>query len=262
MKLKTLVLFIIAGVIGVLTLICLLSGIAVVNGGTTGVVKKLGNIQEEPLSEGVHFVTPFITSVVEIDNKVQRTDVEGESASKDLQTIKTNTSINYQILPDKSVYIYRTIGEDILNVILRPAAQESVKSIIASYTAEECITKRQEISDNIKRLLNQKVESYGITIRDFNILNFGFSDEFNKAIEAKQTAQQNALKAQQDFERIKVENQQKVAQAEAEAQANALKNQQITDKILKNKFLEKWNGELPKVVDSGSNILDLSNLAQ
>jgi len=236
------------------------SSIVVVDGGKTGVVKKMGAIKEEPLREGVHLVTPFVTDVIEINNKILRTDVEGEAASKDLQTIKSMVSVNYQISPDKSVFIYKTIGENVENIIIRPAIQECVKAVVANYTAEECITTRQTISNKMKEELNSKISNYGINIMEFNILNFNFSEEYNKAIEAKQTAQQNALKAQQDFERIKIENEQKISQAQAEATANQLKNQQLTDNILKDKFINKWNGEMPKVISSDSNILDVSNL--
>jgi regulator of protease activity HflC (stomatin/prohibitin superfamily) len=250
---------IIIGAIFLILIILLFCSIRVVPGGSTGVVVRLGAIQENTLNEGSSFVAPFITKVVKINNKVVRTDVTGTSASKDLQTVTFTVSVNYQVIPEKSAYIYRTLGEDYENVALRPAVQECVKSVVSKYTAEECITNRQELSTQMKEELNHKVYEYGMVIADINVINFDFSEEFNAAIEQKTTAQQNALKAEQDLARIKIEGEQKIAEAEAEAKANEIKNAQITDDTLKMKFIEKWNGELPAVVGSEDNLFNVDD---
>lgn len=234
-----------------------------VQAGKTGVEVRMGEVQEDVLTNGWHIQIPFVTKIVKINNQVLRTDVNGESASKDLQTVKSTVSVNYRVRPDSSTYIYKNVGkdyEDWENVILRPAVQECVKSVVAKYTAEELITDRENVSAAIQNELAKQVGNYGIEVSELNIINFDFSDEFNSAIEAKQTAQQNALKAQQDLERIKVEGQQKIAEAEAEAKANALKNEQITDKILRQKWIEKWDGKLPTVFGSEDNILDINSI--
>ena len=84
--------------------------------------------------------------------------------------------------------------------------------------------------------------------------------EYNAAIEAKQTAQQNALKAEQDLARIKIEAEQKIEQAKAEAETYRLQNQEVTDKTLALKYLEKWDGKLPTVTSDGQNIFDLNSI--
>ena len=206
----------------------LLSCIAVVPAGTTGVQVRFGAVQDTTLSSGAHLIKP-LTKIIKVNNKIVRTDVDGESASKDLQTIQTTVSVNYQIVSNKSAEIYKTIGEDVENTIVRPAVQECVKAAISQYTAEELITKRQSVSDNINQLLADNVGQYGININKVNILNLNFSAEFNAAIEAKQTAQQQALKAEQDLARIKIEAEQEVAKAQADAQAYKLKNAEITE---------------------------------
>lgn len=235
-----------------------------VPGGKTGVKVRMGTVQESVLTDGWHVQVPFVTKIVKINNKVLRTDVDGESASKDLQTVKSTVSVNYRVNPESSAYIYKNVGadnEEWENTILRPAVQECVKSVVAKYTAEELITDRENVSKAMQTELAKQVKGYGIEISELNIINFDFSDEFNSAIEAKQTAQQNALKAQQDLERIKVEGQQKITQAEAEAKANAIKNQQITENTLKMKWIEKWDGKLPEVSNGGSDIImDLGNI--
>lgn len=224
--------------------------------GYTGVVVKLGAVQENTLDAGLHFVTPFISSVIKINNQIVRTDVDGESASKDLQTISTIVSINYRLLPNMSANTYKIVGKNIENVLLRPAVQECVKAVISQYTAEELITKRQEVSSKINNSLNESVSNYGLSIEKTNISNLNFSDEFNAAIEAKQTAQQQALKAEQDLERVKIEAQQKIEEAKAEAEAYKLKNQEITNENIKMAWIEKWDGKLPSVQSSDNMLVN------
>lgn len=156
--------------------------------------------------------------------------------------------------------LYKNVGTSFEAIIVNPAIQECVKSVTAKYTAEELITERQLVGDQMKEALQEKIGPYGLDIEVFNIISFEFSEEFNAAIEAKQTAQQNALKAEQDLARIKVEAEQKIEQARAEAEAYRLKNEQITDKTLAMEWIDKWNGELPAVSGDGSYLFDLSGL--
>jgi regulator of protease activity HflC (stomatin/prohibitin superfamily) len=107
--------------------------------------------------------------------------------------------------------------------------------------------------------LDNKVKKYGIIIDNFNITNFNFSDEFNKAIEEKQVAEQKVLTAKQELEKAKVEAEKKIVQAEAEKKANELKQVSLTDNIIKEKFIEKWNGELPKA-SGGNSIFNINEL--
>lgn len=230
--------------------------------GHTGVVTRFGAVSDTLLDEGLHMVIPYITKVVRIDNRVTRTDVDVNSASKDLQTISSTISVNYRINTASSAALYKNVGQDYDNVILRPAVQETTKAVIAQFTAEELITRRQSVSELMAQALSEKINPYGMTIEVFNILNFDFSEEFNKAIEAKQTAQQEALKAEQDLQRVRVEAEQKIVAAHAEAETYKLQNQEITDKTLILKYLEKWDGKLPVVQSDGNQIFDISSLIQ
>ena len=142
--------------------------------------------------------------------------------------------------------IYRTIGEGYADTVLQPAIQESMKAITAQYTAEELITKRSAVGEEIGATLAEKVQEYGILIDKFNIINFDFSAEFNDAIEQKQVAEQNKLRAE-------TEKEQKII--EAQADANEKINASLNENVLKYQQIEKWNGEYPNVVSSDSSIL-------
>ncbi len=239
-----------------------LNSFTTVKSGHSGVITTFGKVSETVLSEGLHFKVPFVQEIVLVDNRVQKAEVACSAASKDLQTVSSTIAVNYKVLNSYSASVYKDIGMDYEEVIITPAIQECVKAVTAKFTAEELITNRQSIGDQMMELLKNKITEYGIDIQIFNITAFDFTAEYNAAIEAKQTAQQNALKAEQDLQRIKVEAEQTVAAAEAEAEAYRLKSEQITPEIILMSYIEKWDGKLPTVAsgDSGSMMFDMTSL--
>ncbi|MGN1101037.1 MAG: prohibitin family protein [Huintestinicola sp.] len=246
----------------VAVLIVALNSFTSVEAGHSGVVLTFGKVSEAVLSEGLHVKIPFIQQIIQIDNRVLKAEVDCSSASKDLQTVSSTIALNYRVRNEASAKIYKEVGLSYENVIINPAIQECVKAVTAKYTAEQLITERQIISDQMKELLNEKISSYGLELEIFNIISFEFTAEYNAAIEAKQTAQQNALKAEQDLQRIKVEAEQTVAQAEAEAEAYRLKSEQITPQMIAMEYIDKWDGKLPAVAggDSSSMLIDISEI--
>ena len=268
---------IIGSIAGVLFLILLFASLTSVPVGSTGVVKRMGTVTGNTLSEGIHFKVPFIESVVDINNKVVKLDVEAASTSKDLQTINSTVSINYHLAAESSSRMYQNVGKEFEDTLLSPAMQEAVKNVMAKYSAEELITNRSVVGTTIKDEITAKVEEYGIIIDKFNIVNFNFTDEFNKAIEAKQVAEQNkikanteneqkialaeadakekTIKAQADADAIKIKAEADAdaikIKADAEAEANKKLNDSLTENVLQYNKTEKWNGEYPSVI-SGS----------
>ena len=228
------------------------SAVKIVPAGHTGVQVHLGSVSEEVLSEGMHFVAPFVTQVVNMDNRVLKSEANSTSASKDLQNVSSTIAVNYRLQQDSAASVFRNIGRNYEEV--------TVKAVTAQFTAEELVTERQKVSDLMKENLSEKISPYGITVELFNIISFDFSEEFNAAIEAKQTAQQNALKAEQDLRRVEIEAQQEIEKAKAEAESYRLKNQEITDNTLKMAWIEKWDGKLPAVAGGEGMMFDLSSL--
>lgn len=254
---------IIAAIITVLVIVIIgASSLTTVKAGHTGVVVTLGKVSSGVLGEGLHLKIPFVQQIVQVDNRVQKAEVDCSSASKDLQTVTSTIALNYKVRNAASADIYRNVGPDFESIIVSPAIQECVKAVTAKYTAEQLITERQSIGDQMKDLLGEKITDYGIDIEIFNIITFEFTDEYNAAIEAKQTAQQNALKAEQDLQRIKVEAEQTVAKAQAEAEAYRLKSEQITPQMIAMEYIDKWDGKLPAVAggDSSSMLIDISEI--
>lgn len=231
-----------------------------VDAGHTGVITTFGKVDDVVLTEGLHFKVPFAQNIVKMDNRVLKAEVSCSSASKDLQTVSSTIALNYRVENLSSADLYKKVGLDYENKIVNPSIQETVKAVTAQFTAEELITNRQNVGNLMQEALEEKINSFGLSIELFNIITFEFSEEFNNAIEAKQTAQQNALKAEQDLARIKVEAEQKIEQARAEAEAYKLKSLQITESMIIMEYINKWNGELPTVITDGTNILDLSSM--
>lgn len=260
MSIKKTTRLIIAAVIVLIVIIIGINSTCTVEAGHSGVVTTFGKVSEGVLAEGLHFKAPFIQNVIIIDNRVLKTDVDSTSASKDLQNVTSTISVNYRVGREQSASIYKNVGVAFDEVIVKPAIQECVKAVTAQYTAEELISNRQVVSQKMEDALASKINTYGLNIEVFNIISFDFSDEFNAAIEAKQTAQQNALKAEQDLVRIKVEAQQTIEKAKAEAEAYKVKSQEITDAMIKMEYINKWDGKLPTVVSEGTNILDIGGV--
>lgn len=236
----------------------------VIEAGHTGVVMTFGAVEDTVLSEGLHFKAPFVQNVVQMNNRTQKTETQGTASSKDLQIVSYVVAVNYHVNDSSSASLYQNVGMDYGSVIIVPAIQESIKAVAAQFTAEELITKRQTVGDQIKVALSDKIGAYGITVEIFNIVNFDFSEEFNNAVEAKQTAQQNALKAEQDLARIEVEAKQQITQAEAEAQSIKLIQEALAKSPDYVEYIKwsKWNGELPSVMGDSSLLIDMDSLKQ
>ena len=253
---------IIIAVIAVIVIAAAASCFTVVQAGHTGVVMTFGAVNDNVLSEGIHFKVPFVQSVVQMDNRTQKIETEGTASSKDLQIISYVVAVNYHVENSASAELYKSVGSNYSNIVIAPAIQESIKSVTAQFTAEQLITERQTVSDKIKEALSDKISKYGISVEIFNIVNFDFSEKFNAAVEAKQTAQQNALKAEQDLARIEVEAKQKITQAEAEAESINLIQQALSQSPDYVEYVKwnKWNGELPTVMGDSNLLLGIDDI--
>lgn len=260
--------------LAVAAVVLIASSVVIIPAGSTGVVMTLGKVSDNVLQEGFHLKVPFAQKVEVVSNKIQKQEVEAAAVSRDLQSVSSNIAVNFRVGLDASAQIYKNIGRDYQAVVLLPAVQESMKSVTAKYTAEELITKRSEVGDEIKLTLEDKVSEYGIIIEKFNIVDFDFSAEFNAAIEAKQVAEQTLIKTRTEQEQAIViaeaDAKQKLIAAEAEAQAilqkaeaqaeaNQMLADSLSDVLVDYEKIQKWNGELP-LATGGTAIIDTRDI--
>ncbi len=223
-----------------------------VKAGHRGILLRNGAVTGETKPEGLYFKTPWIDSVVEMSIQTQKEEVATDAASKDLQTVTVHIALNLSLKPDRAGEVYQSVGLGYEAVIVDPALKESAKAIISQFTAEELITKRETVRDEIARLLASKLDPLGIHTNAINITNFDFSKTFNQAIEAKVTAEQNALAAKNKLSQIQFEAQQQIAAAEGKAKAITIESAalQSNPQILQLRALEKWDGKMPQYMGS------------
>lgn len=222
----------------IVLLIAIICSLTTVKSGEVGLKVRYGKIVDESIKEGINVKLPFIEKIVKVNIRVQKAELDIESSTKDLQVINTTVAVNYRVDGDKASYLYKTVGDKYESTVLLPAIKEAIKSAIAQYNAEEITTNRNQVSASCLKAVQDKVLKYGIIIEDFNLTDFSFSKEYTKAIEAKQVAEQELLKAQLEAEK-------KITEAKATAEANSLLQQTLTDKVLMEKFIERWDGVLP-----------------
>ena len=241
--------WIVKGVIGLVCLMFLWGSFVIVRPGKRGVVILLGAVQERIMPEGLNLKKPFIESVKKLDVKTQKEEVKAEAASKDLQNVAAVIALNYNLMPDKVNVLWKEIGSEYKERIIDPAIQEAVKAVTAKYTAEQLVTRRAEVRDFIRLSLSERLVKEYINVSEVSIVNFDFSQSFNQAIEAKVTAEQNALAAKNKLEQVKFEKEQRIAQAQGEAEAIKIQAQAITQQggedYVNLKAVDKWDGKLP-----------------
>ena len=258
-----------------------LSCVQTVPTGHTGVITTFGRVENKTLDSGVHFVLPW-QSVVKMDNRVQKQTVELPCFSSDIQEVNLTYTINYQIKKSDAQTIYRTIGVDYYVTVIQPCITESVKVVTARYTAEQLVGKRNELAAAIEVDLADKLLGYNIELVSTSIENMDFTNAFTDAVEAKQVAQQNKLRAETEAEQKVIEARaaaevRKVnadaeayevrAKAEAEAEANRMISESLTQSLINYTYAQKWNGKLPTVMTGGSEsasslipVLDINQL--
>ena len=222
----------------------------VVPAGERGVLMRFGAVQERILEEGMHPLVPLMNSVKLLSVRVQSFSTDTEAASRDLQDVAAQVALNWHLDPQAVNQIYQRIGgvTQITTSVIRPAIEDSIKAVLASFTAEQLVTERSQVKEAIGQLLSQRLDHYNLVLDDVDLLQVDFSERFREAVEAKQVAEQEAKRA--EFEAIRAQRQAdaRVYLARGQAQAQQLLQAGLTPEILEHEAIEKWNGHLPLVV--------------
>lgn len=268
-------------------LICVLGygGYVTVDAGHTGVIKRFGAVQKQTFAPGFHIKIPFVESVDEIDTRIGSYDAKAAAASRDLQTVQTQISIQYALSASLVATMINDLGsrQKLADTIIAKAIQESVKANTAQFNAAELITKRGEVKTAIRHSITiyvvEALKDRGLSnlvqIANIGITDFEFSTEFNQAIERKVKAEQDALRAENE-KRQKIVEAEAIAQvvklqadaaaykteAEAKARAQAITQEgkalAANPSVIKLRIAEKWDGVLPRV--NGGGVLPLLNM--
>jgi regulator of protease activity HflC (stomatin/prohibitin superfamily) len=209
------------GILGI-TLLIALAPFTIVEPGEASVITNLGKV-DRVLDPGIHWVTPLTESVNTFDVQTQKETVNTAASSKDLQDVNASIAVTYNLNRTGLGDLYKTVGTDYASKIIDPSLQEGIKAATAKYTAEELITKRSIVTDeiltNVKLGVDERTEGDYLTITAIAIIDFKFSESFNSSIEAKVKAEQDALTAKNKLEQVKYEAAQTVASAQAQAES-------------------------------------------
>ena len=276
---------ILLGVVAVIAVYLFFSAFVTVSSGHVGVVRTLGAVNPDPLPEGFSLKMPFVDSVEEVDIRLRKADDQATAASRDLQVVSTEVAVQYSLIASVVPKTYQKIGRRsvVEDALIRPAIQESVKAVTAQYTAEQLVTRRAEVKSEIQEALRkfiddtlQQKDAVGaLNLDNVAITDFQFSSEFNRAIEMKVKAEQEALQAENekvrrvtqaeaaaeerklaaDAEAYQIE-QESIARAEAiRREAEALRDNPA---LIELRIAEKWDGQLPTF--TGGDAIPLLNV--
>ncbi|HNW45127.1 MAG TPA: prohibitin family protein [Elusimicrobiales bacterium] len=229
----------------------------IVSPGEVAIKTRLGSIVDS-YSEGLHFKLPFIESVTRFSIQIQRANIKTQAFSKDLQTMNAHLVVNHRIQKETAVSIFRNLGPDYVQNIVDPAVQEVFKAIAARYSAERVISERNELVMELNTEVKDRLTKKEIIVTDISVVDLDFTEQFLRAVEDKQVADQQAQMAGKLVEKAKRDAEQQIAKSRGEAEALRMQREQVTPSLIELrkvdaqlKAIEKWNGVLPGYVGAG-----------
>jgi regulator of protease activity HflC (stomatin/prohibitin superfamily) len=244
----------------------------IVPAGHRGVVLWWGSVEQRVMGEGLNFKVPMAERVIKVDVRVQPHPFkEIDAASKEYQMVKLTGMMNFHIDPAYVNDLYQKVGLDFANKVIDPAFNDFVKEVVPNYPITEILPKREEIRKRAMVKLGDNLARYHIVVDDIYFANIRFTQDYEKAIEAKQVAQQQVETQRQILAQREIEAQQKVATAKGEAEsilvvaqgqakANDALSRSITSILVQYKSIEKWNGILPQVSGGGIPLIDVGKM--
>lgn len=264
---------VIGAVIAVLLLIWLFRPFTIVDGGYVGVKTFFGAPEQDVLSSGFHFIVPIAETVYEVSTQPQLASTTETASTQDQQNVSTGVSVNFTVNPAQAVTFWKNYRDipTLTQTIIAPIVSNDTKAVTADYTAQELITRREQVRQEIEQDVRADLAQYQVAVvTGVNITNFSYSDAYDQAIDAKQVAQQTALEEQYKLQQVQISAQQQVAradaqasaavaiaqgqakatilQATADAQAYKLKQQALTPDILMLSAIQRWDGQLPHYI--------------
>ncbi|MDJ1176814.1 prohibitin family protein [Roseofilum capinflatum] len=266
------------GIIAALIILIGANCFVIINPGQAGVISILGKARDGALLEGIHFKPPLISVVDVYDVTVQKFEVPAQSSTRDLQELSASFAINFRLDPLQVVEIRRTQGtlQNLVSKVIAPQTQESFKIAAAVRTVEESITKRTELKQDFDVALNQRLEKYGIIVLDTSVIDLAFSNEFARAVEEKQIAEQRSQRAIYIAKEAEQQAQADINRAKGKAEAQRLLAETLKAQggslVLQKEAIEAWReggAQMPKVLVTGGQsnsgvpfLFNLGNLDQ
>ncbi len=227
----------------------------VVHPGETVIRLRIGKIQSCDSEAGTYFKYPLIDTLLYFDNRIQKSTIETTALTKDLQSVSIGITLNYRILD--VINLYKNVGSKFERIIVEPFAQETIRAVVAQFTAENLIQYRHEAKEQVFSDLRERLKPLFVLLVDFNFVHLDFSPDFIKAVERKQIAVQESITAKNYTEKVTEEALQTMKRADAEAYSLKIKKESVTPELIELLKIEKWNGVLPTVSGSTTPFISL-----
>jgi regulator of protease activity HflC (stomatin/prohibitin superfamily) len=225
---------------------------ATVQTGNVGVITNFGKVTGETLDSGWHIVGP-IDHVTEISIRTITTQTDASCFSKDLQNVTVTLAVQTRITKERASDIFKNFGTEYMSQAT-PKILDALKAETAKYDAAEIIGNRDQIRSETMKAAQERLANF-VDIQDFSIVNVAFSDDYEKAIEAKQVAQQRAEQAKYELQQAEVEADKKVASAKGEAEAIQIRGDALAKNpaVIDLELINKWDGKSPETLVSNGN---------
>ncbi len=223
------------------------SSVKVVDTGYRGIKTRFGKVIGESLPEGFYMYNPLTTEIHNMDTKVQKYTLKMSTYTKDVQQASLVISVNTSLEPDKVHLLFQEIGTGYADKVIAPQISRAVKDTIGKWEADLLVSNREKATDEILTSLREALQPYHINTQNVIIENIDYSDQFERAIEEKQIATQDAIKAKNRTRQVEEEANQKVLAAKAEAESMRIRSQALSQNqnLVAYEAVQKWNGQLP-----------------
>lgn len=215
--------------------------------GHVGIITVFGKPQPEALSPGLNYVG-FFAHVHDFNIQQQASSYKAAAGTKDLQSVHTTVTVNYHPSSSSAVALYSEIGADYADKLITPAVHDRTKAVTALYTAEELVTKRARVVEEVRAGISDLVRARStnrVIVDSVVITDFGFDPAFAAAIVEKQVSEQKAQTANYNLQKAQIDAQQSVANARAAAAGFQAQAQSLTPQMLQMEWIKKWDGTLP-----------------
>ena len=244
--------------LGIIALLCLVVGgcsLTTVDAGQIGVRTQFGKVTENSVEPGLHFVNPIGGKIIKYDVREQKAEIKAPTYTKDMQQADIFVVVTYALNKGEVGIVHQTYGTAYADRVVLPKVTGAIKDVIGNIEAAELVNAREKAAKNIFDTATTQITEakVPVTITSLVITNIDYSDVFEKSIEEKVVAQQNAIRAQNETKRVEEEARQVVVRANAEAEAMKIRAQALKENqnILLQDFIKKWDGKFPSTLFLG-----------
>jgi len=231
-------------------------GIKVVDTGQRGIETRFGKVVSESLPEGLYFYNPLTSNIVEMDTRVQRTDSETDTYTRDVQQAAIKYTLNYRLQQNAAHIMYKDIGRDWEMKLIPQVVLGTLKEVVGKWDAVDLIANRDKAGNTAFEAIRANLAERNVEVSRFEITDIAYTHEFENSVEQKVIAQQKAIEEQNRTKQIEEQARQKVLSAEAEAKSMQIRAQALEQnaKLVQWEAVQKWNGVLPQYMLGGGSV--------